>query len=113
MTALLRKLFFLALFPSYAAADVLIDVRTPEEYHAGHLEHAILLPVQELADGIAAIAPDLAEPVYLYCRSGARAEVARRLLLGKGYQTVHNLGGMTVASQWLQAHPDVKPRSEL
>ncbi|MDO4777366.1 MAG: rhodanese-like domain-containing protein [Cardiobacteriaceae bacterium] len=106
-----KKIFFLSLLPTCAAADVLIDVRTPEEYNAGHLEPAFLLPVQHLDEGIAAIAPDLDEPVYLYCRSGNRSEVARRLLVEKGYRHVYNLGGMTAAHDWLQAQPEVKPRA--
>lgn len=110
MTTLFRKLFFISLLPTCALADVLIDVRTPEEYNAGHLDAAFLLPVQHLKEGIASVAPDLDEPVYLYCRSGNRSEIARRLLLEKGYRHVYNLNGMTAAHAWLEAHPEVVPR---
>lgn len=93
--------------PLLAGADVLIDVRTPQEYQAGHLEHAHLLPVQNIAD-IAHIAPDKDEAVYLYCRSGSRAQAALAQLQSMGYTNVFNLGSRSQAEQYLQAHPDVQ-----
>ena len=51
---------------------VLIDVRTPEEYASGHLQGALLLPVDRIAQEIAARVPDKHTPIRLYCRSGRR-----------------------------------------
>ncbi|MDO5091249.1 MAG: rhodanese-like domain-containing protein [Cardiobacteriaceae bacterium] len=107
----LRKTLLLALLPASALADVLIDVRTPGEYNAGHLDNAILLPVQEIGDNIAAVAPDHDETIYLYCRSGARADAARDILREQGYRQVINLGSMGAARDWLQAHPEVTLRA--
>ncbi|MGE3773382.1 MAG: rhodanese-like domain-containing protein [Gammaproteobacteria bacterium] len=77
-----------------AAADALwIDVRSPEEYAAGHLAGAINVPHRDIATRIAAIAPDRQARLKLYCRRGVRAETARFSLEALGYQNVSNEGG--------------------
>jgi rhodanese-related sulfurtransferase len=71
----------------------LIDVRTPGEYAEGHLAHAKLIPVQELAQRLAEI--DKNKPVLLYCRSGHRSGNALKILQGQGYKdTKHIEGGI-------------------
>lgn len=101
-----KTLSALIALPLLAHADVLIDVRTAPEFEAGHVEHAQLLPVQNIAD-IARIAPDKDEAIYLYCRSGSRARTALAQLQGMGYTQVFNLGSRAQAEQYLQDHPDV------
>lgn len=64
----------------------LVDVRTPEEYRAGHVQGARNLPVQELAARVAEI--PRGRPVVLYCRSGARSASAAQLLTQRGYEVV-------------------------
>jgi phage shock protein E len=72
----------------------LVDVRTPEEFAAGHLEGAINLPVDTLKSRAAAeLAPSDA-PVVLYCRSGRRSAQAAALLGELGFTQVHDLGPM-------------------
>ncbi len=88
-----------------AFADVLIDVRSPEEYARSHIKNAVLMPVDTVKNSIAAVAPDKAETVYIYCRSGNRAESARKMLLSMGYTDVKNLGGLEDARMFLQKHP--------
>jgi phage shock protein E len=73
---------------------LLIDVRSPAEYEAGHLRDAILLPVNAIAMHIDRIAPDKAAPIIVYCQSGARSASARQLLMQMGYQKVLNGGGL-------------------
>lgn len=75
------------------AQPVWIDVRTPDEYGAGHLEGAHNIPVEEIGSRIGALVPSKDTPVLLYCRSGRRAERARQILLGEGYTHVENRGG--------------------
>lgn len=79
---------------------LLIDVRSPAEYEAGHLRDAILLPVNAIAMHIDRIAPDKAAPIVVYCQSGGRSASARQLLMQMGYQNVLNGGGL----QALAAH---------
>lgn len=71
----------------------LIDVRSPEEFAGGALPGALNLPVQVIAQQIQAhVKPD--ETVVLYCKSGARSDVAARLLRQAGYAKSYNLGGI-------------------
>lgn len=76
---------------------VLVDVRTPEEFSAGHLDGAINVPLRELSKNPAALLLSSDKPVVLYCASGARSAVARSVLKGRGHTQVHNLGPM---SRW-------------
>ena len=75
------------------AKGVWIDVRTPEEFGAGHLKDSLNVPVEDIGAKIASIEPDKNAPINLYCRSGRRAETARQTLLGMGYTNVTNHGG--------------------
>jgi rhodanese-related sulfurtransferase len=70
---------------------LLLDVRSPEEFAAGHLDGALNIPVGELEQRLAEVGPK-ERPVVVYCRSGARSSRARSLLLAKGWQRVENLG---------------------
>lgn len=72
---------------------LLVDVRTPQEFAAGHMNGAINVPVQTIND-LTQIATDTNQPIVLYCRSGARASSALRTLQAAGYTQMHNLGAM-------------------
>lgn len=74
-------------------AGVWIDVRSAEEYAQGHLQGALNITHDTLASRIKAIEPNKNAPIHLYCRSGRRAEVARKTLLDMGYTNVTNHGG--------------------
>lgn len=75
------------------AYGVWIDVRTTDEYRAGHLKDSIHVPVEDIAQHIERIEPNKNAPINLYCRSGGRAETARQTLLSMGYTNVTNHGG--------------------
>lgn len=68
---------------------VVLDVRTNEEYAAGHIPNAILIPVQELADRVDEL--DREETYLIVCRSGNRSVQASEILLDHGFQTLYNL----------------------
>jgi phage shock protein E len=72
---------------------VVLDVRTPEEYAAGHLEGARNLP---LADAFAAAVEDLPrEGSYvLYCRTGNRSAQAAKIMADAGFTDVADAGGL-------------------
>jgi len=75
-----------------AAADpFVLDVRTPQEYAAGHLKGAVLIPIQDLQRRLGELAAHKQEPLFVYCRSGNRSTVAARLLLDAGFEKVINL----------------------
>ena len=52
-----------------ATAAVLLDVRTPDEYAAGHIPGSVNYPLERLRD----YEGDSSKPIYAYCRSGARS----------------------------------------
>lgn len=72
---------------------VLIDVRSEEEFAAGALPGATLIPHERIAQHIAAVAPDKHAPIVLYCRSGRRSTIAQERLQALGYTRVINAGG--------------------
>ena len=77
--------------------DVLfVDVRTKEEYEAGHKRGAVNIPVDEIFARHLGILETLENdaPLRLYCRSGARSERAKEMLRSYGFTDVVNLGGL-------------------
>lgn len=71
----------------------IIDVRTKEEYDAGHIDGAMLFDIQDLMQGIF---PDVDknEAITLYCSSGNRSMMAKGFLENAGFTNVLNGGGM-------------------
>ncbi|MFV2029487.1 rhodanese-like domain-containing protein [Neisseria sp. S1] len=72
-----------------------IDVRTPQEFDKGHLQSAINIPVEHIGTQIATVSINKDMPINLYCRSGRRAETARKILRQLGYTRITNHGGYT------------------
>ena len=101
MQKYLYNLFFLSLFLSvHSTADLIIDVRTLDEYVSGHLEDSINIEWQKISSIEASIAKD--EKIYLYCRSGNRSGKAADILISKGYMDVINLGSVESAAKQLK-----------
>lgn len=75
------------------AEGVWIDVRTSDEYSAGHIDEAINIPFDEIADKIAQVTTDKNALINLYCKSGRRAGIAKTELEKLGYTNVTNHGG--------------------
>lgn len=71
---------------------VLLDVRTEQEFQAGHLDGAINIPVQVLEQRWSELPKD--KEIVVYCRSGQRSARAQRLLKTHGLTQVFDLGGM-------------------
>ena len=72
---------------------VLLDVRTPEEYRAGHIPGSRNVPLQAL-DKVTGVVKNQDTPVFVYCRSGARSSQAVSSLRRMGYANVKNIGGI-------------------
>lgn len=91
----MKKLLIVLLLlwgPAAIAQSLWIDVRTAEEYKAGHLEGAINIPYDEMEQKITAIEADKTTEIQLYCRSGRRSGIALETLRGMGYSNVTNAG---------------------
>lgn len=74
---------------------VLLDVRTPEEFQAGHISGAVNISVQTLAQRLNEVPTD--KPVVVYCRSGNRSNTATSILDNAGYTNVYDIDGGTIA----------------
>lgn len=70
---------------------LLLDVRTPEEFAARHLEGSINVPVDELDARLGELESRKAGPIIVYCKSGSRAERAKIALDKAGFSKVYNL----------------------
>lgn len=74
-----------------ADAVTILDVRQPQEYEAGHIPGAQLIPVAQLGDRLDEI--DAEKPTVVYCAIGGRSRVAAQMLSGKGFKEIYNLSG--------------------
>jgi len=81
--------------------SMIIDVRTIEEWNAGHLADAIHLPIDRLEASIAELVEDKHQTVYLYCRSGHRSGIGATVMETMGYTAVTNAGGLAAAAEAL------------
>ncbi len=70
---------------------VILDVRTEREFAAGHLEDAVLIPVQDFQRRLGELVTHKQDPVLVYCASGNRSTVAAKLLVDAGFVQVANL----------------------
>ena len=81
-----------------ASGAVVIDVRTADEYAAGHLPNATNIPVQEvsarLSEVEALVGGNKARPIVVYCAAGGRAAKAKIALDDAGFSHVVNGGGL-------------------
>ena len=68
-----------------------LDVRTPQEYAAGHVPGAVNVPHDQLASRLAEVPKD--KDVVLYCKSGRRAGIAADVLAANGYTRLSHLEG--------------------
>ena len=71
---------------------VIIDVRTAQEYDAGHLKTAINIPYTEIGEKITDHVTNKEEKITVYCRSGRRSGIAKKTLDSMGYTNVTNAG---------------------
>lgn len=70
---------------------VIIDVRTPQEYNAGHLQHAKLIDFNA-ADFDAQISQlDPTKPHLVYCAVGGRSKKAAEIMKNNGFRLVYNV----------------------
>ncbi|MEA5047182.1 MAG: rhodanese-like domain-containing protein [Eubacteriales bacterium] len=73
---------------------LVLDVRTQEEYDAGHIAGAVLLPNETIVDTKPDSLPDLNAEILIYCRSGNRSAQAAKKLAAMGYTNVYDFGGI-------------------
>lgn len=72
----------------------ILDVRTEEEYNAGHIEGAILIPDTEILEKAKETLTDKSATILVYCRSGRRSALAAADLVELGYSNIYDFGGI-------------------
>jgi rhodanese-related sulfurtransferase len=70
---------------------LLLDVRTPKEFAAGHIPGATNIPVDELRSRLGELPRD--RPITAYCQVGQRGYLAVRILRQTGFQAANLAGG--------------------
>ncbi len=85
-------------------APLVLDVRTTDEFTAGHVPGARNIPLGDLSAHLGDLEASKAAPIYVICESGGRSAKATRLLLDAGFKGPVNVAGGTGA--WRTAgHP--------
>jgi rhodanese-related sulfurtransferase len=69
--------------------DGILDVRTPEEYQAGHIDGAVMIPIQVIESEMAKLDKD--KTYLVYCRSGNRSQQASEILSENGFKQIYNM----------------------
>ena len=75
-------------------AAIILDVRWPDEYQAGHIPGAINIPNETIGSEALPQLPDKDQTILLYCRSGNRSKQASEKLAALGYTQVLEFGGI-------------------
>ena len=72
----------------------IIDIRTPQEYQAGHIKNAVLINFYDpnFAQNVEKAGLDKNKPIYIYCRSGNRTGRSIKIFQQLGFKHIVNLG---------------------
>jgi rhodanese-related sulfurtransferase len=84
------------------AGCVVIDVRQPDEYEAGHVPGATHIPLAEVPDRVGDLPKGAT--LHMICRSGARSLAAAEFLEQQKFEAV-NVAGGTLA--WIESGREV------
>lgn len=71
--------------------DFVLDVRTPQEYAAGHIAGSVNIPLDELRERLGELPKDTA--ITVTCAVGLRGYIAARILVGHGFKALDLTGG--------------------
>ena len=75
-----------------------VDVRRPDEYAEGHIDGAVLIPVDDLLKRKHELPMD--RPIIMVCKAGVRSALASEMAAAIGCRRVYNLeGGM---DEWIK-----------
>jgi rhodanese-related sulfurtransferase len=80
---------------------IVVDVREPDEYAAGHLPNSRHIPTGAVEKRLAELEKHKTKPLIVVCRSGNRSGAACNALRKGGFEKVYNLAGGLLA--WEQA----------
>ena len=73
---------------------IILDVRRPDEFAAGHIPNAINVPNETIGTAEISELPDKNQLIMVYCRSGRRSKEASEKLIKLGYTNIVEFGGI-------------------
>ena len=73
---------------------IILDVRRPDEFAAGHIPNAINVPNESIGTSEISELPDKNQLILVYCRSGRRSKEASEKLVKLGYTNIVEFGGI-------------------
>ena len=73
---------------------IILDVRRPDEFAAGHIPNAINVPNETIGTAEIPELPDKDQIIMVYCRSGRRSKEASEKLVKLGYTNIVEFGGI-------------------
>lgn len=73
---------------------LVVDVRDAEEYKAGHIIHAINVPLAKIKEDASVLDAYKQKPIILYCNSGKKSGEAADILVKAGYPDITNAEGV-------------------
>ena len=73
---------------------IILDVREQDEYDAGHIPGAIVIPHGQIEDQAESVLTDKDQLILVYCRSGRRSKIAAEALVELGYTNIKEFGGI-------------------
>ena len=90
---------------------IIIDVRSSEEYKAGHIPNAININVDELESKLDELEDYKDKPIIAYCNSGKKSGDAAEILVNNGFQDVTNAQGVKEFEYDLVQYEDVRGKA--
>jgi len=76
------------------SGNIILDVRRPDEFAAGHIPNAINVPNETIGTAEIPELPDKDQLIMVYCRSGRRSKEAAEKLAKLGYTNIVEFGGI-------------------
>lgn len=73
---------------------IILDVREQDEFDAGHIPGAVLIPYEQITGKAETMLPDKDAQILVYCRSGRRSKIAAAALAQLGYTNIKEFGGI-------------------
>ena len=70
---------------------VIIDVRSKDEFHGGHIKGSVNMPLPQLQNMVSKLSKE--KVIITCCASGMRSASAKSILKSNGYARVYNGGG--------------------
>lgn len=89
-----------------AAGVTVVDVRTPEEFAAGHVPGAVNIPHDQMDRRYAELGPT-STPLLVYCHSGRRSAMAIKTLREHGFEKIYDLRSYGL---WVESEPPPKKK---